>query len=142
MNFLDTVKDKWKIVCLVVYGFCAVMLFLPAISAMGMGVSPFKMLFGGDGFFSIVYFIVPIVGIVLTFIMGEQKNYMIHIILCIVGIIVLFIGKALAVGVIAGAAGGYGSLVGSLVNMGIGSILSLIVYLAGGVLSFLCMSQK
>lgn len=141
MGFLDTIKDKWKIVCLVVYGFCAIMLFLPAISAMGAGMSAFQVLFEGS-FFGIIYFIVPIVGIVLTLIMGDQKNYMIHIILCIAGIILLFVGKAVIVGVIAGEAGSYGGLVGSFISMGIGSILSLIVYLVGGVMSFLCMSQK
>ena len=76
-------------------------------------------------------FLVPIGGLVFSIVTRAQKNYLYHMILFIVGIVLIFVAKGLV-----------GGSYSSFISLGMGSILTIICYVVGGLVSFLNMGNK
>ena len=127
---MNVIKEKWNMICIALYAVTIVCLLLPAYSAFGFGVSAFTVLFEAS-FGAIVLFLVPVGGLVFFIVSKEKKNYLIHMILFILGLILVLISKSIL-------AGEYGALL----NFGFGSILTILCDVAGAVMAFLCMGSK
>lgn len=131
---MNVLKEKWNLISLALYGVSVICLFLPAYSVgaygFSVGISAFDLLFNAS-FTAIVLFLVPIGGLVFALMTKGKKNYLIHMILFIVGIVIIFLTKMLA-------AGDYSALVG----LGFGSILTILCYVAGVVIAFLNLGNK
>ena len=136
---MNVIKEKWNMICIALYAVTIVCLLLPAYSAFGFGVSAFTVLFEAS-FGAIVLFLVPVGGLVFSIVTKEKKNYLIHMILFILGLILdsgmsgdhtILISKSIL-------AGEYGALL----NFGFGSILTILCDVAGAVMAFLCMGSK
>lgn len=127
---MGVIKEKWNMVCMALYAVTIVCLLLPAYSALGLGVSAFTILFGGE-FGAIILFLVPVGGLVFSIISKDKSNYLIHMVLFIVGLLIVLLSKSIL-------AGGYGAYL----SLGFGNILTILCDIAGAVMAFLCMGTK
>ena len=94
---MNVIKEKWNMICIALYAVTIVCLLLPAYSAFGFGVSAFTVLFEAS-FGAIVLFLVPVGGLVFSIVTKEKKNYLIHMILFILGLILVLISKSILAG--------------------------------------------
>ncbi|PWL41917.1 zinc ribbon domain-containing protein [Christensenella sp. MSJ-20] len=126
---MDSLKQYRKAIDLAVYGVALLCTLLFAVySVWGFGISGFTILFEASFIGGLLLILAPVMGIVLELVlaknMDERTQMIVNLVICIAGVLLLFIAKGIAAG--EGA---------SLVGLGFGGILSLIAYLAGGILN-------
>ena len=131
---MSFIKEKWNMICMALYGVSALCLLFPAFSVgaygFSLGINAFSLLFG-ESFWALLLFLVPIGGLVFSIVTRAQKNYLYHMILFIVGIVLIFVAKGLV-----------GGSYSSFISLGMGSILTIICYVVGGLVYFLNMGNK
>jgi hypothetical protein len=126
---MESLKQYRKAINLAVYGVALLCTLLFAVySVWGFGISGFTILFEASFIGGLLLILAPVVGLVLELVlaknMDERTQMMVNLVVCIAGIILVFIAKGIAAG--EGA---------SLVGLGFGGILAIIAYLAGGILN-------
>ena len=142
-----TLQKNWKSITAGIFAFSIIMLLLPIYSVVGLVSANVFQLFGESFFCGLLLILAPVAGLVFALAVGKnmpskQKNW-IAIVIYAVGIIMLFVGKAILAGAASSQMGPYSSYinVGSLISLGIGSILTLIVFIVGIVYSIICMND-
>ena len=100
---MDSLKQYRKAIDLAVYGVALLCTLLFAVySVWGFGISGFTILFEASFIGGLLLILAPVMGIVLELVlaknMDERTQMIVNLVICIAGVLLLFIAKGIAAG--------------------------------------------